>query len=634
MSDYLGEQFGNYHLVELLGEGSFAQVYRGEHIQLGNKAQVAIKVLTIKLTEERLAQFRQEALTIMELEHSHIVRVLDFGMEGRTPYIIMNYAPKGSLRNLHPIGTRLSQQTVVVYVKQIASALQFAHDRKLIHRDVKPDNMLIGRNDDVLLSDFGIATVAHGTQSLYTRDNPGSPYYNAPEQILGKPRPASDQYALGVIVYEWLTGTWPFDGSSQIEIAMKHVQEPPPSLRKRVPTISIEVEQVVLKALAKEPDNRYPSVQAFSVALEQAVTQATKAAVKPVNPLPPKSLSPIPQPIKPNPPVPLQRPITRRQAIAGLAVLTALSLAGGTLYILMPKPIYTYHGHGHSDQPYHTVNAVAWSPDGKRLASASDDFTVQVWDATTGNNSFTYHGHSGFVYKVVWSPDGKRIASGSGDSTVQVWDATTGNNSFTYLGHAHTDGVNAVAWSPDGTFIASGGYDKTVQVWEAATGKQTYTYHGHSHSDSGVWSIAWSPNNTRIASGDDSTVQVWDAVDGSNVFTYHGHSDIVRAVGWSLDGKRIASASSDKTVQVWDAIDGSNVFTYRGHSSLIWSMAWSPDGKRIASSANDSVQVWDAVDGSNVHTYGSTNNLAVEWSPDSRLIAIGVDDEVQVWETP
>src|SRR5579863_9946225 len=253
MSDYIGEQFGNYRLIRLLGQGGFAQVYLGEHIHLGTQA--AIKVLTKELTKELVAQFRMEALTIMDLEHPHIVRVLDFGMKDfgknqRIPYIVMNYAPKGSLRGQHPLGTCLSLQTAVTYVKQLASALQFAHDKKVIHLDVKPENMLIGRNNEVLLSDFGTATIAHSTQSIYTQYGPCTPQYNAPEQIQGKARPASDQYALGIVVYEWLTGTWPFVGPP-LGIAVKHLQELPPPLRGRVPSIPSTVEQVVLRALAK-----------------------------------------------------------------------------------------------------------------------------------------------------------------------------------------------------------------------------------------------------------------------------------------------------------------------------------------------------------------------------------------------
>jgi serine/threonine protein kinase len=151
---------------------------------------------------------------VAQLKHMHIVLVLEFGIERATPFLVMDYAPKGTLRQAHPRGSALPLPLVVTYVKQIAAALQYAHDAKLIHRDVKPENILLGSYGEVLLSDFGIAVTAHHTSSLKTLDHAGTPPYMAPELIQGKPRPASDQYALGIVVYEWLCGERPFQGGS------------------------------------------------------------------------------------------------------------------------------------------------------------------------------------------------------------------------------------------------------------------------------------------------------------------------------------------------------------------------------------------------------------------------------------
>src|SRR5207237_1716212 len=150
--------------------------------------------------------FLQEAQFIDNLEHPHIVRILDFDVEESTPFLVMSYAPNGTLRQLHPKDTILSLSIVVNYVKQVADALQYAHDEKLIHRDIKPENMLLGRRNEVLLSDFGLATIAQSGHSLSKRDVAGTIIYMAPEQFRGKPAPASDQYALGVVIYEWLSG--------------------------------------------------------------------------------------------------------------------------------------------------------------------------------------------------------------------------------------------------------------------------------------------------------------------------------------------------------------------------------------------------------------------------------------------
>jgi WD40 repeat protein len=374
-------------------------------------------------------------------------------------------------------------------------------------------------------------------------------------------------------------------------------------------------------AVASTSENIPEPVEAITEAAPTLSTQQSLDALAPVASL----LTPTDTPsIAPSPPVVTlpRRGLSRRTVIVGLG-LAGLTAAGGGIawWVLFPHPLYTYRGHSF------IVGAVAWSPDGRRIASG--DMDVQVWDATDGGHVFTYRSHSSYVHAVAWSPDGRRIASGGNDNTVQVWDAADGGHVFTYRGHS--DGVSAVAWSPDGRRIASG--DMDVQVWDAADGSHVFTYRGHA---SAVLAVVWSPDGRRIASGS-YDVQVWDAADGSHAFTYRGHSSYVRGVAWSPDGRRIASGSNDETVQVWDAADGGHVFTYRGHSSTVNAVAWSPDGRRIASGSDDgTVQVWDAADGSHVFTYRghSLGVTAVAWSPDNRRIASGSGDQtVQVWQT-
>jgi serine/threonine protein kinase len=265
--DRLGQQVGNYRLARLLGSGGFAQVYLGKQIYLDSEA--AIKLLRADLTQGEFESFRREARTLARLVHPHIVRLLDFGLDKNTPFLVMDYAPNGTMRQHHRRGELFPLDRVVAYVQQVASALQYAHDERIIHRDIKPENMLLGRQGEILLSDFGIAIVAQNTRTQFPQEMTGTVVYMAPEQVQAHPRPASDQYSLGVVAYEWLTGYPPFTGAFT-EVALKHIMAEPPPLREKVPTLSPGVERVVLTALAKDPTQRFSTVRAFAQALAQA----------------------------------------------------------------------------------------------------------------------------------------------------------------------------------------------------------------------------------------------------------------------------------------------------------------------------------------------------------------------------
>jgi eukaryotic-like serine/threonine-protein kinase len=585
MTDRTEQQFGHYRLTRLLGHGGFADVYLGEHIYLGTQA--AIKVLDTHLSSDETEQFRQEARTIAQLEHPHIVRVLDFGVEEQRPFLVMAYAPDGSLRQHYPRGTRLPLEKIVQYIRQSADALQYAHDKKLIHRDVKPENMLLGRYDEILLSDFGLAIVTQSSSHEEARDISGTIAYMAPEQARGKPRPASDQYALGIVVYEWLCGTRPFEGSYQ-EIAVQHVLMPPPSLRNQHPTISPMLEEVVMKALAKDPHQRFASIKDFADALAQASLGEKSTSIT----LPP--------------------------------LQTQARLSGA---VVVPDSVNTTYR-----LPSDTVYALAWSPDGRKIASGGLDRTVQVRETMTGVNALTYRGHAGSISALAWSPGGSYIASASLDKTIQVWNATSGERLTTY--DEHSGMIYVLAWSPDGKYVAStsgGGTNNSVQVWEALTGQNIFSSH-----DSAYWSraLAWSPDGKYLAVGFWREVQLWNMIKKLKTATYRGHNNWIRALAWSPDGKHIASACEDKTVQVWDITKERPLVTHRGHSEWVGSVVWSPDGKRIASASKDNViYVWDATTGNVLLTRrGSGASVqALLWLPDGKhIISASSDGTIQI----
>jgi len=268
-SDRTGQQFGNYRLIRRLGRGGFAEVYLGEHIQL--ERQAAIKLLSQEyISPKDREAFLREARVIARLEHPHIVALYDFGIEENTPYLIMGYAPYGTLRQEVRRGTQLPLEKVVEYTRQVAEALQYAHNERVIHRDIKPENMLLGRRKEVLVSDFGIAIAAHSEHSMDTLAGfVGTPQYMAPEQASGRPSPASDQYALALVVYEWLAGELPFKGQV-MEVLMQQATAPMPPLETYRQDLPSGVNSVLARALAKNPAERFPSIEVFANALEEA----------------------------------------------------------------------------------------------------------------------------------------------------------------------------------------------------------------------------------------------------------------------------------------------------------------------------------------------------------------------------
>ena len=313
------------------------------------------------------------------------------------------------------------------------------------------------------------------------------------------------------------------------------------------------------------------------------------------------------------------------------------------------------------------VRAVAWSPDGWRIASGSDDATVRVWDASNGKDLYTYRGHVKEVHTVDWSADRLRIASASDDQTVRVWEWERGMKNRQWV-IPLTTWVNGVAFSPDGSHVVfacddpvpdaqrvllhSMEYgrqrgtatpeDRTVQIWEGAgwSRKPQMTYHGHAGA---VCSVAWSPDGDFIASGGggtDRSVRVWEAATGQTLYTFRGHTGDVWSLDWSPDGSRLVSGSLDGSVRIWDATMGAELplYTYGGHTGAVLTVAWSPDGKLIASGGHDgTVQLWNPFTGIPFATYRGHRGWvhAAAWSPDSAKIASGGSDAtVQVWEVP
>lgn len=645
-----------YRILELLGQGGFGSVYKAADTSFGDRL-VAIKALEQNgLSPEEIAAaatgFKREALMLANLRHPHLPRIYDHFSDSGRWYLVMDYIEgetlevylQKSVRDPHTGKRHLPVAEVLDTGLQLCAVLDYLHTRQppIIFRDLKPANVMRTPERHLYLIDFGIARHFKPGQIKDTMPL-GSPGYAAPEQY-GKVQttPRADIYSLGVILHQLLTG----DDPTTTPFLLAPIQPDGDPILAKVALLITQMTQM---------NESHRPATAAAVMDELQQIQAGQSAQRVLWSLPPAETRSHPsspdsagapafqfqqQQIFVEPQAEGQseerssQRISRRKLLVGGTALGA-ALAGLGAWELFAargsKPtatqrvgttLLTYRGHSND------VTGATWSPSGLRIASASDDYTVQSWDASNGGNVVVYRGQ-GLMEGVAWSPDGLHIASGSGP--VQVWNAATGNQVYAYRGHSLI--VYAVAWSPDGLRIASASADGTVQVWDAMTGGHVFTYRGHSN---GVNGVAWSPNGLRIASAStDGTVQVWDATTGGHASTY-ASSGGAFAVAWSPNGSLIASGNADGTVQVWHATTGGQVYTYRGHYSDVRAVAWSPNGLRIASASNDgTVQVWDATTGSHVYIYRGHSRAvnAVAWSPDGSLIAsASTDGTVQVWK--
>ncbi|WP_026735233.1 pentapeptide repeat-containing protein [Fischerella sp. PCC 9605] len=278
------------------------------------------------------------------------------------------------------------------------------------------------------------------------------------------------------------------------------------------------------------------------------------------------------------------------------------------------------------------VRSVTFSHDGKLLASGSEDGTIKIWNVNTGEYLKTLTGHVGKIWSVAFSPVGRLLASAGEDKTIKLWDVNTGNCLKTLTGHENW--VRAVAFSPDGRQIVSGGDDNTVRIWDIRTTKCRTNFLGH---ENWVRSVAFSPDGQKIVSGsDDNTVRIWDVQTGLCRNILYGHDNRVWSVAFSLNGEQIASGSDDQTVKTWDAQTGQCLSTVRGYSNWILSVAFSPNSKYLANGSEDKiVRIWNIHTGKIATTLrGHTSRIwSVAFSPDGRLLASGSDDHtIRIWE--
>lgn len=684
------EILGHYRLLHLLGRGGFAEVYLGEHVHL--QTQAAVKVLRTQLAHEDVQTFQREAQTVARLLHPNIVRVLDFGVEDALPYLVMDYAPNGTLRRACAKGSRVPLVHVISFTRQIAEALQYAHDRRLIHRDVKPENMLLGHHGETLLSDFGIALVQQTSHLASTQNIAGTVAYMAPEQLQAHPVAASDQYALGIVVYEWLCGVRPFDGS-YTEIAVKQTMVPPPPPRTHTPELSPAVEQVILQALQKDPRQRFADVRTFAQALEQAAEQRSFSTAWRPQPGAVPAASPNPLPTGPtsaafsyqstslfpsSPPMSAPGPASFAQVKtppfsqsqshhSSLSTPLPQSFQPAQQPSLSTPAPFAYPG---GSQPFDpslsrpqrrsltrralligggvvgliAVGGVMTDVLLNRARTALLTLPLQGLPTFSGGNAATpilsYAQSRQAVWVTRWSPDGAYIASGSLDGLMQIWAADTGATRLSVRSNiqpARSDDYPwSIAWSPQkDTKVAVSFVDGTIQVLNAQTAQRVSQFAAQTYGPS---LLAWSPDERYLAvGGSDSVVRVYMYPAWQVVNLYQGHTDNITALAWSPDGKTVASGSEDTTVRLWEPLSGHTKLVYTGHSARIGSLSWAPDSTRLVSTAtspDQTARAWLVDGGTTLFVYAAPGGAPIGeamWSHDGRTIAVyGGDAQISL----
>ncbi len=279
-----------------------------------------------------------------------------------------------------------------------------------------------------------------------------------------------------------------------------------------------------------------------------------------------------------------------------------------------------------------TVGSAAFSPDGRRIVTASWDDTIRIWDAVTGQQLLQLGAGGVEAASACFSPDGKRIVAALWDSTAHAWDATTGQQLMQFDGH--TEGLNDIAFSSDGTRVVTSASDNTARIWNAATGQELMQLSGHTDN---VRTAAFSPDGARIVTAsNDKTARIWGAGTGRQLVLLSGHTDQVNSAAFSPDGQHVLTTSDDGTARIWDAATGRQLMTLNAHTKQVTSAAFSPDGLRIATASWDKfIRIWDSSTGQLLNVLGGHTGpvKSVAFSPDGKQIVTGSDDgTARIWD--
>jgi serine/threonine protein kinase/WD40 repeat protein len=606
-----------FNIIRIIGRGGMGVVLQAVDPCL--QREVAIKILDPELSKDELAaeRFCREARAAASISHENVVAVhqVEHDEAKDIPFLVMELISGESLEKKLEREGRLSLREIVSIGMQTAAGLAAAHEKGLIHRDIKPGNILLEKSGQrVKLTDFGLARAAEDVRLTRSGLVAGTPLYMSPEQASGEELDArSDLFSLGVVLYELAAGEPPFTGKTPLVVLKRLTDDQPVPLRERNPELPEWFVHIVDRLLAKKPADRFQSAREVADMLEHfwAMLKSSETVVckkkKAVN-------------------------TWKAIALGTAAGLLTLVLGAVAVFFLVPR------ADRREDQvlpPLHVLKgnagplwSLAVSKDGKNLAMGTDDGTVKFWDIAAQKVDWAFKAHQGTIWSLALSPH--YLATGSDDGPAKIWDLSTRQERHEL---ADSVGTRSLTFDPDEKRILAGGRNGSVKVWDALTGAKIFETKGHTGL---VGAVAFAADGKTMATASgDKTIKIWDASSGMEKLALQGHQAGVYAIAFSPNGAFLVSGSWDKTVRLWDLASGTPIATLTSPTQDVWSVDFNAKGTQFAATGEDQmVRIWDLGSKKEIAAFrGATGAiLNIRFVPESDLlVAAGKEGDARLW---